>query len=140
MAGKTDTEVIIGGKVYTLSGYESEAYLQRIASYLNSKLAEYSDNDAFKRLPMELQNVLLQINIADEYHKALQQLTRLEEDIANKEKNIYDLKHELVHAKMKLDSNEKALKALQSKLEEKEKEIVRMDTMLKGKNGNNGKS
>ena len=29
MAVKTDTEVIIGGKVLTLSGYESEEYLQR---------------------------------------------------------------------------------------------------------------
>ena len=29
MAVKTDTEVIIGGKVFTLSGYESEEYLQK---------------------------------------------------------------------------------------------------------------
>ena len=36
MAVKTDTEVIIGGKVLTLSGYESEEYLQRVASYINN--------------------------------------------------------------------------------------------------------
>ena len=41
MAVKTDTEVIIGGKVLTLSGYESEEYLQRVASYINNKAAEY---------------------------------------------------------------------------------------------------
>ena len=29
MAVKTDTEVIIGGRVLTLSGYESEEYLQK---------------------------------------------------------------------------------------------------------------
>ena len=40
MAAKTDAEVIIDGKVYTLSGYESEEYLQKIASYLNGKIAE----------------------------------------------------------------------------------------------------
>lgn len=28
MSTKTDTEVIIAGKVFTLSGYESEEYLQ----------------------------------------------------------------------------------------------------------------
>ncbi len=28
MSPKTDTEVIIGGKVFTLSGYESEDYMQ----------------------------------------------------------------------------------------------------------------
>ena len=32
MSPKTDTEVIIGGKVFTLSGYESEEYMQKIAS------------------------------------------------------------------------------------------------------------
>ena len=31
MAVKTDTEVIIGGSVLTLSGYESEEYLQKVA-------------------------------------------------------------------------------------------------------------
>ena len=42
MAVKTDTEVIIGGRVLTLSGYESEEYLQKVASYINNKLAEYN--------------------------------------------------------------------------------------------------
>ena len=30
MSPKTDTEVIIGGKVFTLSGYESEEYMQKL--------------------------------------------------------------------------------------------------------------
>ncbi len=38
MSAKTDTEVIIGGKVFTLSGYESEEYLQKVASYINNKV------------------------------------------------------------------------------------------------------
>ena len=43
MSVKTDTEVIIGGKVFTLSGYESEEYLQKVASYINNKTAEYAN-------------------------------------------------------------------------------------------------
>ena len=39
MAIKTDTEVIIAGKVFTLSGNESEEYLQKVASYINNKIA-----------------------------------------------------------------------------------------------------
>ena len=35
MSAKTNAEVVIGGKVYTLSGFESEEYLQKIASYIN---------------------------------------------------------------------------------------------------------
>ena len=41
MSSKTDTEVIIGGKVFTLSGYESEEYLQKVASYINNKITDY---------------------------------------------------------------------------------------------------
>ena len=37
MSSKNTTEVIIGGKVFTLGGYESEEYLQKIASYINNK-------------------------------------------------------------------------------------------------------
>ena len=36
MSSKNTTEVIIGGKVFTLGGYESEEYLQKIASYINN--------------------------------------------------------------------------------------------------------
>ena len=41
MSSKIDTEVIIGGKVFTLSGYESEEDLQKVASYINNKVNEY---------------------------------------------------------------------------------------------------
>lgn len=67
MSTKTDTEVIIAGKVFTLSGYESEEYLQKVASYINNKIAEYNKIDSFRRQPMDTQNVLLQLNIADDY-------------------------------------------------------------------------
>ena len=70
MSSKTDTEVIIGGKIFTLSGYESEEYLQKVASYINNKLDEYGKMDAFKRQPYEMQSVLLQLNIADDYFKS----------------------------------------------------------------------
>ena len=50
---KTDTEVIIGGKVLTLSGYESEEYLQKVASYINNKFNEYNKLDAFRRQPVD---------------------------------------------------------------------------------------
>ena len=45
MSSKNTTEVIIGGKVFTLGGYESEEYLQKIASYINNKLAEFGKDE-----------------------------------------------------------------------------------------------
>ena len=131
MSVKTDTEVIIGGKVFTLSGYESEEYLQKVASYINNKMAEYNKVDGFRRQSLDTQNVLLQLNIADDYFKAKQQITLLEEDIEAKEKELYDLKHELIAAQIKLESSEKSMKNMQQELNENAKTIVRMETELK---------
>ena len=58
MSSRTDVEVIIGGKVFTLSGYESEEYLQKVASYINNKINEYSKIDSFKKQPADMQNFL----------------------------------------------------------------------------------
>ena len=38
MKQKNNVEVLIGGNTYTISGYESADYLQRIATYINTKI------------------------------------------------------------------------------------------------------
>lgn len=133
MASKTDTEVIIGGKVFTLSGYESEEYLQKVASYINNKVNEYNKIDSFRRQPMDTQAVLLQLNIADDYFKAKKQITALEEELQARDKELYDLKHELISAQIRLESSEEQVKALQKEQNESAKELVRLETELKKK-------
>ena len=132
-SSKTDTEVIIGGKVFTLSGYESEEYLQKVASYINNKANEYGKLDSFRRQPLDTQAVLLQLNIADDYFKAKKQISVLEEELQTKEKELYDLKHELISAQIKLENAEKRSKELQTELSESSKKIVRLETQLKDK-------
>ena len=131
MSSKTDTEVIIGGKVFTLSGYESEEYLQKVASYINNKITEYNKNESFKRLTLDMQNVLLQLNIADDYFKAKKQISILEEEIQTKEKELYNLKHELIASQIKLENTEKNVKKLQAEANENAKKIIRLETELK---------
>jgi cell division protein ZapA len=131
MASKTDTEVIIGGKVFTLSGYESEEYLQKVASYINNKIADYSKMDGFKRQPVDTQNVLLQLNIADDYFKAKKQVEMLEGQLSDKEKELYDIKHELIATQIKLENTEKNVKNLQSDITEDSRKIIQMETELK---------
>lgn len=131
MSVKTDTEVIIGGKVFTLSGYESEEYLQKVASYINNKMAEYNKVDSFRRQPVDTQNVLLQLNIADDYFKARKQISLLEEEIKTKENELYNLKHELIASQIKLENTEKNNKSLQNELNESAKKIIRLETELK---------
>ena len=131
MSSKTDTEVIIGGKVFTLSGYESEEYLKKVASYINNKITEYNKNESFKRLTLDMQNVLLQLNIADDYFKAKKQINILEEEIQTKEKELYNLKHELIASQIKLENTEKNVKKLQAEANENAKKIIRLETELK---------
>ena len=131
MSAKTDTEVIIGGKVFTLSGYESEEYLQKVASYINNKMSEYAKVESYKRQPLDMQNVLLQLNIADDYFKAKRQISLLEEEIQGKEKELYNLKHELIATQIKLENTEKNVKSLQGELNETAKKIIRLETELK---------
>ena len=47
----------------------SEEYLQKVASYINNKIMEYSKIESYKRQPIDMQNVLMQLNIA--YKKIL---------------------------------------------------------------------
>ncbi len=131
MASKTDTEVIIGGKVFTLSGYESEEYLQKVASYINNKIADYNKMEGFKRQPLDTQNVLLQLNIADDYFKAKKQVELLEGQLSDKEKELYDIKHELIATQIKLENTEKNVKNLQSDISEDSRKIIQMETELK---------
>ncbi len=131
MTSKTDTEVIIGGKVFTLSGYESEDYLQRVANYINSKAAEYGKIDSFRKQPLDSQSILLQLNIADDLFKAKKQIAALEDIVAEKERELYDIKHELIATKIKLESLEKSAKSKQDE-SNAESVSVPLPTFAKG--------
>ena len=109
MATKTNADVIIGGKVYTLSGYENEAYLHRVASYINNKMNELDELSDYRRLPVDMKATLLELNIADDYFKAKNQAEKLEEDLNARNKEIYDLKHELISVQIKLETLQKSL-------------------------------
>ena len=67
MNEKTDAQVVIGGRTYTLSGYESEEYLLRVAEYLNGKIDELRADPDYGKLPVDMRQLLLNLNIADDY-------------------------------------------------------------------------
>ena len=89
-SSKNDTTVTIGGKTYTLSGYESENYLQEVASYLNTKIAEIRNDRELQKLPFEMRNVLLQLNIADDYFKARSEADKVHVRMGEKDQNLSD--------------------------------------------------
>ena len=132
-SSKTDTSVLIGGKILTLSGYESEEYLQKVASYINNKVTEYSKIDSFRRQPVDRQAVLLQLNIADDYFKAKKQISALEEELQARDKELYDLKHELISTQIKLEGAEEQVKSMQKEQSKRAKEVTPLEAELKKK-------
>ena len=130
MAEKTSAEVVIGGKVYTLSGYESEEYLQKVAVYINGKLNEFDSIEGYQRFPADMKATLLELNIADDYFKAKKQADMLEGDLELKEKEVYDLKHELIVSDSKAETATKELDEALEKIKNLEKEIVKLQTEL----------
>lgn len=133
MASKNDTEVIINGKIYTLSGYESKEYLQKVASYINNKITVFKQDESYRRQSPDDQRTLLELNIADDYFKAKKQADSIDSDLENKDKQLYDVKHELIAAQIKNDTLEKEVEGLKDKVNELEKTIIRLETELADK-------
>ena len=130
MAEKTNAEVIIGGKVYTLSGYEGEEYLQKVAIYINNKINELDAVEAFRRFPSDMKATLIHLNIADDYFKAKSYIEKLEKEIEAKDKELYDLKHDLISNQIKAESDEKTLKELEAENKELMLENARLAAAL----------
>ena len=106
MAAKKSAEVIIDGKVYTLSGYEEEDYLQKVGAYINNKINEFNEMEEFRRLSADTRSTLLALNIADDYFKAKESVDKYQLDMDQKEKEIYDLKHDLIADQIKIENYE----------------------------------
>ena len=130
MNRRNDVEVNIDGKKFSLSGYESAEYLQKVAAYLNGKLAEFKSQDFYRMLDTDLRNLLMQINIADDYFKVKTQLDDLERERDGNATEIFDLRHELVLAQTKLEAAELDLELLRQENLEMQKQLIRLETEL----------
>ena len=137
MAVKNTTQVLIGGKIITLSGYESEEYLQKVANYMNNKMTELGQIPGYSRQAQETRHTLLSLNIADDYFKAKRQAEMFEEELEAKDREMYDLKHDLINGQVELDHGYRRTERnmpncvnnpLQAKIEELEQEL---DELLK---------
>lgn len=117
MATKASTVVVIDKKEYNLSGFEEEEYLQRVAAYINQKITEMNQQDSYKRIPQDMKNIMLQLNLADDYFKAKEQAGSAGSKFSDLEKEIFELKHQLVDAQMQLDDANTKISEANSRLE-----------------------
>lgn len=143
MNTKNDVEVVINGKQYTLCGYESSDYLQRIATHINEKYAQLKQQEGYNRLDVNMRNILLAINLSDDFFKAQKTAQELREQKEETEKEIFHLKHDLLSQKeevdklqQRLEESEEALEEMKKSREEAERRIIRLEAEIETGNRN----
>ena len=134
MDAKNDVEVIINGKQYTLSGNESSEYLQKVAVHINEKYNEFKNQEWYGRLDQEMKSVLLGINLSDDYFKAQDMVNELKKDSEEMEKELFEMKHELISMQTQIKELEEKNRELQREKEEAEHKIIRLETELEKDN------
>ena len=70
MAMKNTVEVVIAGKVFKISGFESAEYLHQVSVYINEKLAEFQKMEGYRRQTSDQKQLMLNRN-ADDKRKSI---------------------------------------------------------------------
>ena len=104
---KNTTEVVIAGKIISISGEEDAAYMTEVASFINDKLAEIQKTENYGRLSAEYKQILLGMNLADDYFREKKKNQILESELELKDKELYSLKHELINLQLDLEKLQK---------------------------------
>ncbi len=109
MPAKNSVQVLIGGKVTRLTGYESEEYLEKVASYLNHKLGDLSQLSTWRRLTQDTKGTLLALNVADDFFKARKKAEELEEELQVRDRELYELKQQIVDLQVKAEQDKQRM-------------------------------
>ena len=96
---KIRTTVHILGKEYTMTSYDPESYVQRVASFVDRKMTELSLST---RLPYAQLAVLTALNVADEYFKEVEASENLRRQLKEYLEEATKLKLELSEAKREI--------------------------------------
>ena len=106
MADRNKTDVLIDGKIYSLTGAEP-MYIQKVSGYINSKIAEVKTSAGYRSMDAEYRALLLNLNIADDYFKAVEENEALKKKLAETEKELYETRRDAVSTKVKLEKSMK---------------------------------
>jgi cell division protein ZapA len=121
MANKNTVEVVIDGKIYELSGVESESYLHEVAGYLNAKIVAFKrEFRNYSKMDDEIKGLLMQINICDDLFLQQEKTRKAQREMEEQEREAYAAKHDLINVQMKLEATLKQLEETQKKLAELE--------------------
>ena len=89
---KTRTTVRISGRDYTITGYDSEDYVRRVATYVDRKLKELR---AVTKLPGDDLAVLAAVNVTDDMLKAHDENARLRDELLEARQALQSAENEI---------------------------------------------
>lgn len=89
---KIRTTVRIAGKDYTMSGYDSEIYVRRVASYVDRKINELG---RVTRMSLQDVTVLTAVTTADELLKSQDENNRLRRELMQVRQQMEEMQQEL---------------------------------------------
>lgn len=116
---KEKIQVVILGKVHTIMADEDKEYLQRLATYIDTKLREITAHPDFRKMSLENKQLFINLNLAEDYCKAKEWIDKLEDDKENSKKEIYDLKEKIVQLEVELSHQLGRIKELEKIHDEK---------------------
>ena len=93
-------------------------------------MSELDAVEAFRRFPVDMKSVLVHLNIADDYFKAKAYLEKMEAEAESKDKELYDLKHDLISCQIKAENDETTLKELEEENKELMLKVARLEAAL----------
>lgn len=74
-----------------------------------------------------MRSILLNLNTADDYFKVKKKGGRAGAGASEKDQEIYEFKHEMITAQIRLENAEKEAKALEERNAQLQKELVRLE-------------
>lgn len=140
--GKNYTDVVIDDKVYTVGCEEDSAYMSELAAYLNKKLAELRAQSGFNKQPYGSRQVLIMMNLADDYLKMKKKAEATEREYLEQETEFYNMKREMVNMRLQMDKlnlqNQVLSMGISGNEEMKEKLMADVVSSVQGKGGQSG--
>ncbi len=102
---KIRTTVRIAGKDYTMSGYDSEIYVRRVASFVDRKISELG---RVTRMSMQDVIVLTAVTTADELLKSQDENNRLRRELMEARQQMEEMQQVLSELKAAQAGEERA--------------------------------
>ena len=127
MEKKNCFNITIAGKSYTLCGNESNEYLKNVGSYIENKYNSFAEEVAFRSQPMDMQHILMQLNIADDYFKCREELYISKRKYEEQSIELEKLKSSLVAMQVKYENLESGTKLIEKKYQQVKDKISRLE-------------